>query len=368
MIEWRKSHVFFRIIACLGIIIILGIAVVFTFRAIEYSRVKDFWGDETFGLEGTTRQATYKQLLTIGARGQGSAAPMDYIFIKALDQAYQKPFVKYIPHNVYYRLNSIFWDLASGLLIAFLFLRAFYRKTDNSVIFVIQLALICMAVVVFYFKATNMHFATEMRPYALWNSLGFVMLGVFMLRGASMLVLLAGILLAFTSSGALIQIPALALSRFFLKLVDRESFADALQEMFFLFTLPFLIAIFYALHADKFSYVVSSLDYQKYSNEFFSFWRSKWRVPALSGFGIVFTIWNRQWRGCTAVFLTMLLLYCVAPVVNAKILSSSFFFTSRQYLYYDLVFPLFYLMLALVLPGYWNMFRNTKNRRNQPVL
>ena len=357
MIKCKKFDRFFRIIICLGIIIVLGTAVVFVARAIANSRVKDFWGDETYGLEGTTRTATYNQLLTYGARGQGSAAPLDYIFVKFLDSAYKSSFAN-IPHNIYYRLNSIFWDLIGGVLIAFLYLRAFYRKADSKWIIVIQVILICFALMIFYFKRDNMNFAVQMRPYALWNSLWYVMLGLVMLRGVSMWLLLAGIFLALTSNGALIQIPVLAFAQFFFRIIDREKFLDIGIGTAIIFILPFFIAVFYALHADKFSYINSPLDYQQYSHEFLSFWMSKWRVLVLSVAGILLTVWNRQWRGCTIVFLTMLILYCAAPAINRVILSTSFFFTSRQYLYFDLTFPLFYLMLALVLPEYWQMILN----------
>ena len=357
MIEGRKSPVFFRWIAYLGVISILTISGMFVFSAIKISYSKDFGRDETFGLEGTVQRQSYKLFLTWGARGQGSASPLDYIFIKALDEMWQKSFSN-IPHNVYYRLNSIFWDLTAGLLVAFLFFIYFYRKTENSWILVMQLGLICMALFIFYFKSYNMHFATQMRPYALWNSLGFVMLGIFMLRGASIWVLVAGVLLAFTSSGALLQIPALAFCRFLLRIVDQESVVDALKETLAIFTLPVLVAGYYASHADKFIYVTTPADYQKYTDEFYSFWKSKGRIPLVSGIGILLTIWNRQWRGCTAVFLMTFLLYWLAPVINKNILSSGFFFTSRQYLYLDLIYPFFLLMLALVLPGYWQLRKN----------
>ena len=183
-----------------------------------------------------------------------------------------------------------------------------------------------------------------------------------MLRGVSIWLLLVGIFLALTSSGALIEIPALAFAQFFLRIIDRDKFLDIWWETIFIFLLPFLIAIFYALHADKFNYVRSSFDYQNYSHEFFSFWISKWLALALSGAGILLTVWNRQWRGCTVCFLTILFLYCVSPAINCKILSSGLFFSSRQYLYYDLVFPLFSLMLALVLPEYWNIILKLKNK------
>ncbi|MBF0485360.1 MAG: hypothetical protein HQL16_02485 [Candidatus Omnitrophica bacterium] len=361
MNEQTRPRILFNVIVCLGVAIFLGMAIVFSFRAVDFARGKDFWVDEKFGLEGTVRPASYYQLLTRGARGQGSAAPLDYVFIKALDQVYQKSFA-YIPHNVYYRLNSTFWDLALGLLVAFLFLYAFYRKTDNNAIIIMQLVLIGTALLTFYFKKDNMYFAGEMRPYALWNSLWYVMLALVMLRVSKIWIFLTGIFLAFTSLGALMQIPALALVYFTFEVIDQKRPAAALREAALVFGLPFLIAVFYALQGDKFGYIASAADYQRYQNEFFSFWVSKWRVPFISGAGILLTAWNRQWRGCTAVFVTMLLLYGMAPALNYKILSSSFFFTSRQYLYYDLVFPLFYLMLALVLPEYWNMIFRLKNK------
>jgi len=167
-----------------------------------------------------------------------------------------------------------------------------------------------------------------------------------------------GMFLALTSSGALIQIPALAIAQILFRVIDQDNFWDIGKGVAATFLLPFFIAIFYALHADKFGYVKNPQDYQNYLHQFHSFWISKWRTPMLSGLGVLMTIWDRQWRGCTVTFFTIFILYFIAPLVNYKILSTSFFFTSRQYLYFDLVFPLFFLMLAMVLPTYWDQVRN----------
>lgn len=343
---FHRWAVFFGILCC------LMIAAMFVFSAVQSARHKDFWCDENFGLEGGARSSTYQQLLLRGVRGQGSAAPLDYILVKAWDHVYPG-FSALVSHNVYYRLNSIVWDCAAGLIIALISFYVICQRPGGRRMLLLQSGLICLGLFVFYFKKSHMHFATEMRPYALWNSAWYVMLGCFMLQGARGAVFWGGMVLALTSSGALLQIPALALSRIIFRFVDRDDIRGVLREALAVFALPFLIAVYYAVQSDKFGYVNTAGDYARYSAEFYSFWGSKWRVPFLSMAGIVLTVWNRQWRGCTTVFFAILMLYACAPLINSRILSSGFFFTSRQYLYYDLVFPLFYLMLALILPGYW---------------
>src|SRR5208283_4738630 len=121
------------------------------------------------------------------------------------------------------------------------------------------------------------------------------------------------------------------------------------------FLFPFLIAIFYAWHADKFYVINSFTEYAVHACGFLLFWIGSWPVPVVSVSGILLTAWRCQWRGCTVVFSTILLLYCVSPAINAKVLANRFFFVPRQYLYYSLVYPLFCLMLACVLPEYWKM-------------
>jgi len=340
-------------VRCLGLIIILCIGAFFAYRAIQHSSVKDFWGDETFGLQGTARGESYQELLSSGARGQGSRAPLDYIFIKSLDSVY-KPFFENIPPNVYYRLNSIFWDFLAGILVAVLSLLALDREKSHPGVLGAQVFLICYALIVFYFKRDNMHFATEMRPYALWNSLWYVMLGCVMLRLPAIWLFLAGILLALTSSGALLQIPSLALAQAIIRLVNRDNLSSIPRDTISIYLVPFLIALFYTMHAEKFTYVKSALDYQHYSHEFLLFWISKWRTAVLSVAGIFLTIWHRRGQGCAIVFLSLLLLYGAAPAINSKILSTGFFFTSRQYLYFDLIFPIFIYTVGLVLPEYLN--------------
>jgi len=354
---WRRSDSFFRGIIGFGLIIILGIAVIFVVRAFENASIKDFWEDESFAL-GTLKSTTYHQLFTRGISGQGSGAPLDYVFIKILDSAYQ-PFVSSIPHNIFYRMNSIFWDLIAGVVVALLSIRFLYQRRDDNGIIVMQLILISFALSAFYFKPNIFHFALEMRPYALWNSLWYVLLGLIMLRGISIWTLSLGVLLALTSSGALVQIPALALAQFFIRIFDKATLSEVLKETMLIFILPFFIAVYYALHIPRFTYISSLHEYQAYTHGFYVYWISRWYVPVLSGIGIFWSAWDLRWRGCAVVFITMLLLYFAAPVINAKILSNGFFFTTRQYLYHDLVIPLFCLMLAMVLPRIGRFYENT---------
>lgn len=347
-----------RFIFIVGLVIFIAVAAVYGYTALKRSSAKAFWTDEKFGLNDTVRTNSVAQLLVSGAPGQGSPAPLDYIFLRILDNVRIPFHLEWVPFNVYYRLNSIFWTFGAGAVTTFVYFFYFRSNTGNYLIFLFQMILLSQALAHFYFRHEILHYAMETRPYALWNALWYGFMAFFLFyRDFNRALLLISTALALTSSGALFQLSAFVLCRFvFLFLTTRE-FIPALKKTMIEFSLPLLISIYYTSRCPHFGYSTSVDSYQTYLKEFWAFWADKSRTIIFAVFGIIMTLFDQKWRPCSIVFLTIILLYILSPLCNLAILSKGLFFTPRQYLYYDQTLSIFLLGLSLMLPDYWKMLK-----------
>jgi hypothetical protein len=351
----------FRSVVIVGVLLVV-IAAFFSFQSVKRSQAKNFWFDETSALSTSVRPVSLKTLLISGAPHQFSSQPLDFIFVKIFDQARDSRLAAKIPHNVYYRLNALFWTLFSGLLISFLFLFHLSGKSEDRWIFWAQSLCLFAGMVSYYFWPSNIYYSTEMRAYALWNALWFMLAALIMLDNRPRWsVLVVAVLLSMTASAAVLELFFLGLSRFIFMMHDRQKFWVAVQDGLNIFLIPALIAIYYSSKNSFPDFPQHSPDvYRDYMMSFIAFWGEQWKVPFFSGLGILLTASAPRWRGCSAVFLTMLFLYISAPVLNFVILAKGVFFSGRYYQYYHLIVPFFFLALALVLPDYWNRLKGKK--------
>ncbi|MBF0485514.1 MAG: hypothetical protein HQL16_03260 [Candidatus Omnitrophica bacterium] len=302
---------------------------------------------------GKTQVQSFSSLLLSGVISQGSRAPLDYIFIKTFDQMRKSSLLRWIPENVYYRLNPIFWNFVSGLFVIFLYLRRIYSEAGKNPVYFFQVLCLSAALILYYFWPSNIYFSAEMRPYALWNSLWFSLAAlVFLFPESFWGAFFLALFLAMTSSGALFQLLMLALSFVLFSFLKRKDSKRALIGVIKKFALPVLVTLFYSIRS-KMGYCDRPEAYQGYVTAFFTFWESQWFVSIFSVAGIVLMVFSARYPTGSVVFGAMLLLYIFSPLANYVMLRSGFFFDGRQYLYYHLIFPLFFLGLSLVLPDYW---------------
>lgn len=325
---------------------------IITFKNAE---IKDFWIDEEWSLEHTADKS-YINLLVYGARGQGSLAPLDYIALRFLNQIKWPLHSLGLPPNIYFRLNSIFFSYSSGL-IAVLLLFSFIREnTVNYIIFGLQAILLLLGVMAYYFWYFNLKFAIEARPYALWNSLWFLVLVTFLLKkrfNIPIMILMS--LLAMSATASIFQLTCFLFSFVTVRLLDQEELKKVFRVIIKYFSIPIAISLYYILAQNqKFSFG----NFEDNLMQFFKFWLEKEKVPFLSISGILMTIFLKEWRSLTIVFTTMFLLYITSPLTNYIVLSKGFFFSSRQYLYYDLIYPMFIIGAMLILPDYIKKIRD----------
>lgn len=324
--------------------------------ALKKAESKDFWGDEKFGLS-VARGQSYGSLIVDGAGGQGSPSPLDYIILKAIS-GIRNSFGRFdIPPNVYYRLHTICYSILAGLLVTFLMYSRVRRTSTNYFVLACQLLLITRGLVSFYFSPWLLHFSVETRPYSLWNALWFVTLGVYVYyRRINIPVVIFMVLLAGTATASIYQLFSFGLAWLIVQIWDRKPWRDIFIMSLKYIALPTFVALYYIfVRSQKWGYTVGMEE--QYYHQFFEFWTKREMIPILSVFGILLTSWIKELRAVTVVFMAMLILYLLSPMINYITIQHGFFFSTRQYIYYTLAYPFFFIVLALAMPEYLKKMR-----------
>lgn len=338
----------------LGLMLWLGISLIFAVKALNAAYHKDFWTDESFSYQHNITQQSVLDLIARGAKQEANSSPLDYVLLRIFYQMREKiSILEKIPFNIYYRLGAIFASLWAGLLLSWLLYRQVLSQAKNYLVLIGQILLVAAALLFYYFWHENFHYSIEMRAYSLWNALWLMITVFFMVaRRWNLSILLLLIALVMTSSGALFQLFSLAVSFLLVKIVYKDHFKENFKLTFKFFLLPVLIFAYYIfcndinLSAGRYNQQL----FNNYLNEFFQFWLNKEMVPILSVSGILMSIWSKRLQGLLIIFIAMLALYLMSPLINYLVISRGVFFSSRYYRYYDLIYPIFGVASALILP------------------
>src|SRR3989338_2699868 len=346
-----------RLVTISFIILVTAISGMFLQRAFAGASANDLWLDERNGI--ATRGASYVDLIKGNMASQVSKAPLDYIIQKFFDQiGGLRSLSAGISPNIYYRLNSIFYIWLSGLFIMLFIFSRIRRDTRNYLVLFVQVILLASALYHYYFWHENFRYWIQMRPYALWCSLWFMILSLFLVEGRLKVrpfsVLSA--LLAATANAAVYQLLSFSSSFMVIQLIQKEDFFQVARTVLKIFALPMAISLYYIL-VDSSTVYVWRVDFDRYLKEFFHFWTTKEMIPILSILGVFSTLGFKTLRHITVVFLAMLILYFVSPVINYVVLLRGVFFSSRHYLYYDLIYPVFLTAMAVAMPVFVQKIR-----------
>lgn len=325
----------------------------------------EFWGDERNGLYETVRpdDENILRMLRSGVRGQYSRAPLDYIFLRVLDEI-RSPMGSFgLPFNIYYRLISITSGFLSAMGCIFLAYFAIKKVSRNTFVFASQASLLLAALSIYLFWPFNFAFTIQMRPYALWNSVWFTVLILLMVREKFYgWVIFCMLLTALTASASIFQISSLAFCYTVVQMLNGEKIKKICKVLARSFVLPFIVSFYYAYlnpHRSDWNPLLFKAGFHdRYWAEFMRFWLAKEMIPLLACLGILFTFRLKQYKFHTIVFLTMLMLYIIAPITNFITLSHGVFFSSRYYIYFELIYPCFFISLAIVLPTHIDKLRN----------
>lgn len=327
----------------------------------ERADQKAFWLDEEFGLAQTVHENSYRGLLAKAAvRSEANAAPLDYLFVKVLDDL-KKPTGQFgLSDRTYYRLWANFVMVFSGFLIVCLFARSILRSPTSDPIRIFQLLLLMLLPLLYLYRPMTYHYAAEARPYALWFSLWFVSTALCSQPRVSKITLaLCLSLLAMTMAGSLFQI--LAVGTAYCAVRQKEQgWKQALKESLQIIGVPLFLVVFYAFPAD-------------YGRRYDGTWEAAWRqfyelwshelviVPMLL-LMITLLYQAKQTRPQITGPLAVLIIFLMGPAIFMLTLGRGYFFTERQYIYYDAHRAVFWLSLINVLPCY---LEKIKDQRRQ---
>ena len=335
-------------------LLIIDLAAVFSFHQLYQASQKPFWGDEIHGLRHSIHQADYHQLLLKGANGQGSPSPLDYVAVKVLDDVKERVNYFGLTDEVYFRLFANGVTAFAAVWVILLF--AFYISKQDYPLWIkcLQYCLLLGVPFAFYFTRHVYYYAAEVRPYALWNSLWLVVLAGFLVQDKHWRWFIVSLyLLALTATASLFQIGALTLA-YLLWNVRTENIKTLLARTARIFIGPLCVAFYYALYAGHWHYP----DNPKEWPQFLELWSHEGILLAFMVGGILLCLFHKDNRRLAVIPLAVILLYCMAPFIFFITKMKGFFYTDRQYIYFDLTQVIFLLIVIRTIPAYLQKIKN----------
>jgi len=289
--------------------------IIFAASSVRTAFNKPLWGDETYGIATDIRDSTALRLLSHGARGQGSPAPLYYLIGKVADRIHL--LVPRLPDVVFWRMTA----LAPTLLAAF----ALYRlRPASAPPLMFALAAICL---VFSFPA--FYFATEARPYALWLMFSTCIVGLLFQREATYAWPLAFSGLALTANISFFQMAALGaavVAAYHLveqKIPQRGEFLAGLS-------IGLAVAAYYSLRAGTFGY--GGPDWGTWVG--FGHFAKSYKWPIVGSLLLAYLSYRDSDAPWLSAALVAILWFAMSPFIYWLTRHRGFFFDPRQYIYW----------------------------------
>lgn len=357
----KESHLKVKGFAAFVIAAVCLISFCNFFHQMCHAENKEFWGDEIYSLKRTVHEFSYLGLIGKAAiLTEANPAPLDYIFTKGLKDIKQAVGSFGVSDKVYYRLWANFAMVFCGFLVICLFARNILHSSTLNSIKMFQLLLLIFLPFVYLYRPLTYHYAAEMRPYSLWFALWFICIGICSLPRVNKFILaLCLSLLAMTMVGSVFQILAVGIAYFAVRWRQdggKQAGMDSLQ----VFIVPVLLVVFYAYpaaygHRAHDPWVVSW-------HQFYELWSHEAIIVPmlLASIGLLYQA--KQAQSMIIGPLAVLIVFLMGPLIVLTTLSRGYFFTERQYIYYDAHRAVFWLSLINLLPFYLEKIKDQKKR------
>ena len=332
--------------------------VFFSSQMIEAAN-KPFWGDENANFKISLRPKSYVDMILYGAYKQASAAPLDYLVLKAFDDI--KNTFPSIPlkDEVYYRLWANLANCLSLVAVFILFYRRMVKENVVPLTMGIQCVLLLLSGFAFLYSRQVYYYAAEMRPYALWNALWFFVLAASLFHKQNDRPLRIGlILLAFCVSAAIFQILCFALAIIIYQLIEREDMKAIIAKIVRWVLIPFIIVFYYCLHAGTWEMVSAGGSV----GSFFDMWNHQSIIIPKMLVLIGLCLGRKEARQYLLAPLTILILYLIGPGIFWITRLKGYFYDARQYIYYDLTNAVFILTVIQCLSVYMDSIKSKTNK------
>jgi len=300
----------------------------------HHAQGKEFWGDETFSLKNTVQGISYSGLIAKEAvRSEANAAPLDYLFTKVFDDI--KPAVKSfgLSDKVYYRLWANFVMVFCGFLVICWFVKDILRSSSSNLVRTYQLILLLCLPLLYLYRPMTYHYAAEVRPYSLWFALWFISIGVCSrIHTRKFILSLCLSLMAMTMVGSVFQIISMGIAFFAVRWLQ-NGWKEALRDSLLVFTVPLILVVFYAYPA---AYGNRAEEPWPVSwHRFQELWGHEAIIIPLLLFSIISLYQSKQTQSMIIGPLAVLIVFLMGPLILMMTLGRGYFFTERQYIYYD---------------------------------
>ena len=327
----------------------------------HHARTKEFWVDEQWGLKSTIQRDTYLGLLAKGAaRTETNAAPLDYLFVKMLDDVKQAVGRFGVSDKVYYRLWANFVMVLAGFVVVCLFTRDILRSSSSNPIRMFQLLLLMFLPFVYLYRPMTYHYAAEVRPYALWFALWFISIGVCSLTRTNKFILaLCLSLLAMTMVGSIFQILSVGIAYCMVQW-RQNGWKQAMRDLSQVFTVPLFLVVFYAYPA-----VYGNRTGEPWAvawHRFYELWGHNAIIIPMLLAAIASLYLSKPAQPKIIGPLAVLIVFLMGPLIFLMTLERGYFSTERQYIYYDAHRAVFWLSLINALPFYLEKIKDRKKQ------
>jgi hypothetical protein len=353
--------IFTRYFAAFVIVVVFLIGLCNFINQMHHADHKEFWLDEKFSLKNTIQNNTYLGLLgKADVRSEANTAPLDYIATKILDDIKRPVNAFGLSDKIYYRLWANFVMVFSGFLIVCLFVREILRSPVSNSVRIFQLILLLFLPFVYLYRPMTYYYAAEVRPYALWFALWFLCIGICSMPRSNKFILTVCLsLLAMTMVGSIFQLLALAIAYAVVQCLQ-HGWKQALKDSFQVFTIPLFVVVFYAYPAaygDRSSVPPSVAWYH-----FYDLWGHEAIVIPMLLVTITSLYLSKRTQPMIIGSLAVLIVFLMGPLICGITLGRGYFFTERQYIYYDANRAIFWLGLINMMPFYLEKIKDHKKQ------
>lgn len=357
----RGAHWSIYMLALVAFVVVVSISGIFVIDRMIAARTKMMWVDENFNIKRSIRPVTsYRHLFLKGPEGQGSPTPLDYALVKILDQNRQKFQWFHLHPNIYYRLVALGSTVGSVLYVCLLFLRDILRKRQSLGVTALQLILLCLVPIAYLFSQFMMHYAVEVRPYALWNALWLMALATTLSDSRRRNIYFGGILilLALTSTGAIFQIMILMAIYTLVRFFEIQSVKRVVFEVLTVFMVPIIITLYYILLKSGWGIRFE----EQWTRDFYTLWNQYFITLPLLGIVTGICWLKKETRIYSVAPLAVMGLYTVGPVIFMLLKRAQTLYNLRYFIYYCVMGPIFILTLIKVLPSGLVLIKNKWGR------
>ncbi|MBI3856969.1 MAG: hypothetical protein HY293_14880 [Planctomycetes bacterium] len=322
------------------------LTIVFFALTLHRSNRSTLRGDEVTAVFRFSRAQSIGDMISKGAVGQISPAPLMYVVDVIADLSRARLNYLGLTPQGYIRLPSMFFTAALGFAAA-LVVGLRLRAQGGSIL---QYLLVVCGLAIFFFHPKVFAFACTERPYGLWNGLWLFFLAWMLGRPpAPHVPMITLTLLAGTATAACFQLLAVGIALVIVRRVEQRPLKEILKEGALLLALPAVIGAYYALRSTSGEY--EDRIYMERMPHFLRFWVLSNLHVWIAGGAMTFLALKRPaLRSLAIPPVALTALIVVMPLIFTLSHLKGYTMVSRQYIWTSTAVPLALFFAAIAWP------------------